>query len=150
MLEDDIYKDYVHALKSKDKDKVKFLSFIRAGLKNRGIELKKDKLEDSEALSVLKKEKKSLLDSKEIIEKSGRKDQLEQINSEINIINAYLPEPLSNEKMVKFIDESISETGAVSLKDMGKVMKLSLEKMSNRAEAREVSRIVKEKLSAGS
>ncbi len=150
MLEDDIYKDYVQALKSKDKDKVEFLSFIRAGLKNRGIELKKDKLEDSEALSVLKKEKKGLLDSKEIIEKSGRKGRLEQINSEINIINAYLPEPLSNEEMVKFIDESISETGAVSLKDMGKVMKLSLEKMSNRAEAKEISRIVKEKLSAGS
>ena len=72
MLEDKIYNDYKEALKARQKQRSEFLSFLRAGLKNQAIELKAEKLEDKEAVAVLKKQKKCLLDAKEQIEKSMR------------------------------------------------------------------------------
>ena len=60
MLEDNIYQDYTQALRAKDRQKIDFLSLIRADIKNQAINLKKDKLEDDEVLAVLKKSKKNI------------------------------------------------------------------------------------------
>jgi hypothetical protein len=148
MLEDRIYQDYVSALKAKDKHKAHFLSFIRAGLKNAAIELKKDKLDDDEALAVLKKQKKRLLDTKESIVKSQRSELLEDADKELVLLSAYLPEPLSQKELLEAIDAVIAETGASSTKDMGRVMREVLARVGSRAEAKEVSALVKEKLSS--
>jgi uncharacterized protein YqeY len=147
MLEDKIYNDYVRAMKAKEKEKSAFLSFLRAELKNQAINLKKDKLEDKEAIEVLKKQKKKLLDSKEQIEKADRSELLAQVKAEIALIEGYLPASLPKEEIEKIIDEVIAEAGASSMKDMGKVMKLSLEKLSGRADSKDVSQIVKTRLS---
>ena len=122
-LEDRIFKDYAQALKAKDKHKADFLSFVRAELKNRSIELKKEKLDDNEALAVLQKQKKRLQDSKEAITKSDRTDLLEAIEKELTIVDGYLPNPLEESELSKIIEETISEVGASSIKDMGKVIK---------------------------
>jgi len=150
MLEDKIYKDYIQALKSRDKEKVQFLSFLRAELKNHAKSLKKEKLEDSLALDILKKQKKRLLESKEFIDKSDREDLIKKAENEIAVIDGYLPQPLPRQEVVKIIDEVISEIGAFSMKDMGKVMKLALERLASRADSKEVSGIVKGKLSVPS
>lgn len=150
MLEDKIYQDYVTALKAKEKEKAQFLSFLRADLKNMAKSLKKDKLDDDQALGVLKKQKKRLLESKEFIEKSQREDLLKKVNLEISIVDGYLPQPLAKEEVIKVVDEVIAKIGASSMKDMGAVMKQALEKLGQRAEAKEVSQIVKSKLSAPS
>lgn len=147
MLEDRIYKDYITALKSKDKTKTQFLSFLRSELKNQSISLKKEKLEDSEAIAILKKQKKRLAESKDVIKQSGREDLIKNIDTEISILDDYLPQPLPKGEVIKIIDEAVSEAEAHSLKDMGKVMKLCLEKLSGRADSKEVSNLVKEKLS---
>lgn len=147
MLEEKIYADYVRALKAKEKDKAQFLSFLRAELKNQAINLKKEILDDVQVIDVLKKQKKKLLDSKEQIEKSTRQDLLIQVNSEIAVLEGYLPQSLPKEEIVKIIEEAVLELGASSIKDMGKVMKLSLEKLAGRADSKEVSQIVKDKLS---
>ncbi len=148
MLEEKIYSDYVKALKNKDKEVSTFLSFIRSSLKNIAIDLKKEKLSDEEVLPALKKEQKRLNDTLESIVSSGRQDLIEAAKSELNILNQYLPEQLSIEKLTIIIDETIKETQAASIKDMGKVMKGVTAKTGVRADAKKVSTLVKSKLSS--
>lgn len=146
MLEDKIYQDYVSALKAKDKPKTDFLSFIRAELKNQAIELKKDKLDDPEVLSVLKKQQKRLLEAKEITGQSQRLDFIQSLEQELRLLEEYLPKPLSNDELLKIITDVISETSASSAKDMGKVMKEVLVRVGVQADSKTVSVLVKEKL----
>lgn len=147
-IEDKIYKDYIEAFKAKDKHKLEFLSFIRSELKNQAINLKKEKLEDQEALAVLKKQQRRLLEAKKDISQSQRADLIENLEKEIALIGRYLPPPLSDQEIGQIIDEVISQTNASSLKDMGKVMKEVLAKVGVRADSKKVSSLVKEKLSS--
>lgn len=148
MLENKIYQDYVEALKSKNKVKSEFLSFIRAQLKNAAIDLKKDKLDDNEALSVIKKQQKRLNDSKESILSSKREDLLQQVEKEITLLNQYLPEPMSDAELTKIIEKIIADTQSSSMKDMGKVMKEVLAQTGAKADSKTVSSLVKMKLSS--
>ncbi|UCD15282.1 MAG: GatB/YqeY domain-containing protein [Candidatus Omnitrophota bacterium] len=148
MLEDKIYKDYVEALKSKDRHRVDFLSFVRAGLKNYAIQLKKDKLDDQEVIKVLKGQQKRLADSKESIVSSGRKELLKNLETELAILSEYLPQPMDESQLARIIDEVIESSGASSMKDMGKVMKAVLEKVGAAADNRKISEIIKTKLSS--
>ena len=148
LLEEKIYKDYVEALKSRDKEKIDFLSFIRAELKNAAIGLRKDKLDDDEALAVIKKQKKRLEEAKESTIPSGRADLIKSIERELAILDSYLPPPLEESQLIVIIDEVISAIGATSMKDMGRVMKEVLGKVGVRAEAKKVSELVKNKLSS--
>ncbi len=149
MLEERIYKDYLTALKNREKHTADFLSFIRAELKNFAIDLRKEKLEDLEVIKVLKKQKKRLQETKENILKSERKELLKTIEEEIAILDRYLPRPLKDGEVEAIVEEVIKDIGATSLKDMGKVMKEVLAKVAERAEAKKVSEIVKRKLSSG-
>ena len=148
MLVDEIYKDYVNALKSKNRPDSEFLSFIRSELKNQAINLRKEKLEDEEALSVLKKQQKRLLDTKESIASSGRADLAKNIENELDILNQYLPKPLQESEVLTIIEKVISNTGASSMKDMGRVMKEVLSQVGTRADSKVISLLVKNKLSA--
>jgi len=148
LLEDKIYKDYVEALKNRDKPKVDFLSFIRAQLKNKAIGLKKDKLDDSEVIGVLDKQRKKLKETKESISSSSRTELMDSVDNELAILDKYLPQPLDDDTLIKIIDEVIIELKAASMKDMGKVMKQILAKTSGKADSRKVSEIVKQKLSS--
>jgi len=148
MLEDKIYQDYVTALKAKDRQKADFLSLIRAELKNQAIELKKEKLEDAEVLAVLKKQQKRLQDAQESIASSGRTDLIEGLKKELVLLAEYLPKPLADDELAKIVKDTISELGASSMKDMGKVMKEVLAKVGVRADSKKVSSLVKESLSS--
>jgi len=147
MLEDKIYQDYIQALKAKDRQKIDFLSLIRADIKNQAINLKKDKLEDDEVLAVLKKAQKKLQDAKESIAKSERTDLLKGLERELAILNEYLPKPLEEAQILEIVNAVISELSASSMKDMGKVMKEVLAKVGLQADSKKVSNLVKEKLS---
>lgn len=147
LLEDRIYQDYVAALKARDKTKTDFLSMVRAELRNAGIDLKKKPLPDTDALVVLKKQKKKLEESKESILTSGRKDLLEKVNVEISIMDGYLPQQLDVDQISKVVYEVITSLQASSIKDMGKVMKEVLGKIGAQADAKIVSDLVKSKLS---
>ncbi|MBU1112540.1 MAG: GatB/YqeY domain-containing protein [Candidatus Omnitrophica bacterium] len=146
MLADKIYQDYVTALKAKNKEKTSFLSFIRADLQNKAIELKKDKLADEEVLTALKKLQKRLLDTKESLAQSQRTDLIESADKELALLEEYLPKPLTDAELLKIIDETISQAGASSMKDMGKVMKEVNAKVGVRADAKKISQLVKQKL----
>ncbi|MFA5007951.1 MAG: GatB/YqeY domain-containing protein [Candidatus Omnitrophota bacterium] len=145
-LEEKIYKDYVDALKAKNRSKSDFLSFIRAELKNGAIELKKDKLDDNEVLGALKKQKKRLEEAYEQMEKSQRTDILEGLKKELAIIDEYLPRQLNDSELASLAEQTIKELGASSIKDMGRVMKEILAKAAASADSKKASEIVRAKL----
>ncbi len=147
MLEDKIYQDYIQALKAKDKQKRSYLSLIRADLKNQAINLKKEKLDDSDTLAVLKKAQKRLQDAKESIIQSQRTDLLQDLEKELKILSEYLPEPLTDAELSKIVNQVIGELKACSMKNMGQVMKEVLSQVGVRADSKKVSNMVKERLS---
>ncbi|MFH2138687.1 MAG: GatB/YqeY domain-containing protein [Candidatus Omnitrophota bacterium] len=147
MLEEKIYNDYVKALKSRDKEKSGFLSFVRADLKNIAINNKKEKLADEDVLSALKKQKKQLQETVEST--AGGKPELSaQAKKEITMLDEYLPQPLADDELLAVINQAVTDVGAVSIKDMGKVMKEVLAKVGVRADAKKTSELVKNKLSS--
>ena len=147
MLEEKLMSDYKDALKSKDSLKVSVLSFLRAELKNLAIAKKKDLLDDNDAVAVIRKQIKAHQDSIEQFTKGSRMDLAEKEMKELDILKEYLPPQLSEEEISKLIEEVISTSGALGIKDMGRVMKDLNEKISGKADGKLVSDLVKSRLS---
>ncbi|MCM8787472.1 MAG: GatB/YqeY domain-containing protein [Candidatus Omnitrophica bacterium] len=145
-LEEKIYKDYVEALKKGEKEKVAFLSFIRAELKNYALKINKNTLDESQIIGQLKKLKKQLQDAKELAATAKNSDFIFRTEREIEILNQYLPKELSEDEVLSIVKDTITEVSATSIKDMGRVMKAVLEKINNRADAKFVSDLVKKQL----
>ena len=134
------------AMKEKNELKKNTIMMVRAAI----LQIEKDtqkELNDDAILEILAKEIKKRKDSLEDIEKSGREDLIKQVNDEMAIIKAYLPKELSLEELEKIIEEVIAETGATSMKDMGKVMQAAKAKTAGRADNKVINEIVKKKLS---
>ncbi|MDD5449911.1 MAG: GatB/YqeY domain-containing protein [Candidatus Omnitrophica bacterium] len=146
MLQDKILNDYKEALKSKDAVKVSTLSFLRAALQNMAIEKKNDKLEDTDVITIIKKQIKQRQDSIEQFKKGNRQELADKEIKEAEILKAYLPEELSAEEVKKIIEEAIKTTAASGPKDMGKVMKEVMARTAGRADGKLVSGLIKERL----
>ena len=121
------------------------IRMARANIKNIEIDGKKE-LNDDEVLTVLMKEVKMRQDSLEEFTKAGRNDLAEQARQEIAILEKYLPEQLGDEELKALVHEAISESGAVSPKDMGKVMSAVMAKTKGRAEGKRINIMVRELL----
>lgn len=147
-MEENIYADYVGAMKAKNKPLVDFLSYIRSEMKNAAINAKKDKLEDKEVLAVFSKQKKRLQDTLAAIQTSNKQEAIDDVKREIALVDTYLPKGLDESELIAVIDQIIKDTGASSMKDMGKVMKEVTAKVGAKAEASKVSALVKGRLSA--
>lgn len=147
MLEQQISKDYITAMKAKDKDKSATLNFLRAKIKDVKIEKRVDQVEDTDVIVVIKKQVKQLQDSITQFKEAGRDDLVEKEQIQLDIIKVYLPEDLPAEKVQEFVKEAIAETGASSMKDMGSVMKAVMVKTAGNADNAMVSQLVKKELS---
>jgi uncharacterized protein len=147
MLEEQIQKDYVEAMKQKDTVKAGTLSFLRAQLKNVIINEKKERLEDKEVIAVIKKQIKQRQESIEQFKSGGRQDLVDKESGELAILKSYLPQEMSSDAVQRIVDEVIQETGAGSMKDMGTVMKAVLSKIEGQADNQLVSNLVKKALS---
>jgi uncharacterized protein len=150
MLEEKILNDYKEAMKSRDTLKSSVLNFLRADMINMAVAKKKNKLDDNEVISVIKKQIKQRQDSVEQFTKGNRLDMAEKENEELQILKAYLPSELSQDEIKQIIEEIIIATGAQGLKDMGRVMKEITAKIAGGADGKVVSELVKEKLSSPS
>ncbi len=150
MLEETIFNDYKVAMKAKDTHKVAVLSFLRAEVMNVAIAKKKAKLDDNEIIGVVRKQIKARQDSIEQFKKGNRLDLADKESKELEILKSYLPKELPQEEINKIIEEAISSTQAVSLKDMGRVMKEVTAKVAGQADSKVVSDLVKDKLSKSS
>ena len=139
------------ALKNKNKSLISTFRLILAAIKERDIanrsEGKKEEVKDPEIIKVLRKMKKQRQDSAELYKKGERKELLEVEESEIKIIDTFLPKQLSEEDTKKICKEVIESLGASTLKDMGKIMVTLKQKYSDSIDFSKVNLIVKGLLS---
>ena len=135
-----------NAMLSKDKKRMVTLRNILAKLKLKEIE-KKAQLTDAEFLKVLHSMSKQLKDSIDQYKKGNRDDLVQKESEELEILNEFLPEPMNEEELNKIIIDTIQESAASSMKDMGKVMGIIFSKTEGRGDGALISKIVKENLS---
>jgi len=150
MLADKIFEDYKEAMKSRDALKSSVLSFLRADMLNLATAKKKDKLDDAEIITVIKKQIKQRQDSIEQFTKGGRVEAAEKEKKEAEILKKYLPAEMPVEEIKRLIEEAVAATGASSMKDMGRLMKELAPKIAGEADGKLVSDLVRQRLSTPS
>ncbi len=138
-------KDMIEAMKSKDKDRLTVIRMVKAALKQEQIDHKKE-INDDLLIDVVNKQIKMRKDSIAEFEKGARQDLIDKTQAEIDILMAYLPEQLSTEEVNKIIDEIFEEVKPEGQKDMGRVMKEAQAKLKGKADMKEVSMVIREKL----
>lgn len=144
-LKEQLFADLKTAMKEKDTLKKDTVQLIRSGI----LQFEKDnkvELDDEGVMDIITKQLKSRRDSLPDFVKSGREDLIEKLNKEIEILLGYLPEQLSEDEIQKIVEEAIAETGAASVKEMGKVMGLVNPKLKGRADMKVVGALVKKLL----
>lgn len=138
-------KDMIEAMKAGEKERLTVIRMVKAALKQEQIDHKKE-INDDLLIDVVNKQIKMRKDSITEFEKGGREDLIEKTQSEIDILMKYLPEQLSKEEVEKIINDIFDEVKPSGQKDMGKVMKEAQEKLKGKADMKEVSSIIREKL----
>lgn len=146
-LKEQIESDVKTFMKARDMETVSALRMVTSAIKNRMIEVRPNELIDDDVIGVLKKLSKQRKDSIEQFQKAGRNDLAEQEQKELLVLEKYLPEQMSEEKITEIVVAAIAEVGASSMKDMGKVMGVVTGKTQGAADNKLVSQIVKAKLS---
>src|SRR5712692_8216768 len=146
-LQEQIQSHLADAMRSKDPLRLSVLRMMKSAVKNKEVD-KMKALEQGEVIAVLITLVKQRKDSVEQFRKGGREELAQKEEAEIKIIEEYLPAAASEDDIRRAIDEAVQETGAASMKDMGKVMKATLARLAGKsADGSRVSQMVKEKLS---
>jgi uncharacterized protein YqeY len=145
MIKQDITTAMKAAMKGGDKARLSVIRLIMAAIKQREVD-ERIELDDSQVLAVLDKMVKQRRDSIQQYRDAGREELAAQEQSEIDVIQDFMPEALSDEEVLAIIDAAIAETGAESMRDMGKVMGIVKPKVQGRADVGKVSGLVKQKL----
>jgi uncharacterized protein len=145
-LEERLVDEMKQAMRSSDKVRLSTIRMIRTAVKNKEIELRK-KLDDEEIQRVIQGMLRRNEESIEQFRLGGRMDLVDKESQEGDILKSFLPQALSTEEILKVIDESIQETQASSLKDLGKVMKSVVPKLTGKADGKVINQLVKERLS---
>ena len=147
-LKQQIISDLTASMKAQDSARTSTLRMVKAGIMNREIE-KGSELDEEELAKLLRSMVKQRKDSVEQFEKAERPELVAKEKAEIDVIEAYLPQAASQDEIEHAVGAAIAETGAASMKDMGKVMKaVQTALVGKNADGRTVSEVVKAKLSA--
>ena len=135
--------DLTSAMKSREAERLSVLRMMKAAVRNKEIDLRQE-LEDAQVVQVLLSLIKQRKDSIEQFTKGGRHDLADKETAEIRVIEEYLPSAVTDEEIAQAIEATIRETGAASIKDMGKVMKACMARFSGRpVDGGKVSDLVK-------
>jgi uncharacterized protein YqeY len=142
--------DIKEAMKARAADKLSVLRLLKAAIKNAAIEKggQAGVLDDVEATAVIRKQVKQRQDSVESFNKGGRPELAAKERTEIETLQAYLPQGLSPEELTRLVDEAIAETGATGKAQMGLVMKALAPKVAGRADGKTLSLEVQKRLAA--
>ena len=132
-------------MKSHDKNKLTVLRMVKAALKQEHIDHKKE-INDDLLIDVVNKQIKMRKDSITEFEKGGRTDLVEKTQAEIDVLMTYLPEQLSKEEVEKVINSILEKVKPEGQKDMGKVMREATQELKGKADMKEVSAFIREKL----
>ncbi len=134
------------AMKNKEKDKLGVIRMIKAAIQNESIRAGHD-LSQEEELTVLSREVKQRKDSLHEFEKAGREDLVEKIRTELKYVELYMPKQLSEEEVSAIVKQAITETGAQTKAEMGKVMSAVMPKVKGKADGSLVNKLVQQHLS---
>ncbi len=146
MLFQRITEDMKTAMKAGEKEKLSAIRMLRSAIKDKQIELGHEPSEE-ELLALISRLVKQRNDAAHLYAEGGRGDLEAKEQREAELYKTYLPEPLSEEEVTKIIQEAMDETGAASIKDMGRVMAAIRPKVQGRADIGSLSAMVKERLS---
>ena len=130
---------------ARDDDRRDALALILASLRAAEKELQRPLSEDEE-LQVLQRERKKRLEAAEAFRNAGREEQADAEEDELDVLEEFMPEPLSEDELEEIVDDVIAEVGATSIRDLGRVMADVMPRVSGKADGSAVSQIVREKL----
>lgn len=151
MIRDDLKKALIEALKAKDETKVATIRLINAAIKDKDIEARPkgnlDGIDDTAVLNLLMSMVKQRNESINMYQQGGREDLAQKEKKEIEIIQQFLPQQMSEAEIICSIDEIMAQTGASSIKDMGKVMGALKGKYAGKMDFAVASTLIKSKLS---
>jgi uncharacterized protein YqeY len=141
-LTERIESDYKQALKAGQRLRVDTLRLLKAGMQRVASDKRKDALEDSEVLQVLSQQAKQRRETLESAKQAGRQDVAAQATQELEILGGYMPSQLSDEAILKWIEEAIASVG----KQQGQIMKHVMAKTAGAADGKRVSQLVTQRL----
>ena len=133
------------AMRARDQERTDTLRMTLASLRSAEKELQRP-LKDDEELQVLQRERKRRAEAAEAFREGDRPEQAAKEERELAVIEEFMPEQMSEEDIERIIDDAIAETGATSLRDLGRVMADVMPQVSGRADGSVVSQLVREKL----
>lgn len=145
-MREKILNDLKEAMKNQEKTKLAVIRMVKGAMQMEELNLKRP-LTDEEVVMVISKQIKTRKESIVEFEKGNRQDLINQTNAEIEILNTYMPEQLSEEEVLKIIEEAFNEVNPKAPSDMGKIMGLVSPKLRGKADMSYVSKTIKEKLS---
>jgi uncharacterized protein YqeY len=147
-LDEAINSDMKSAMRERDKVSLNTLRALKSAITNASIQKSGagTELEEAEIVSIIRKQIKQRQDSIDQFEKAGRDELASNEKLEINILEKYLPAAMSDDEIIAAVESAISESGAESKKDMGKVMQLLQQKTGGRADGKKLSQEVMKRL----
>ncbi len=144
-IKEKITEDMKVAMRAKEKQRLGVIRLIQAAIKQREVD-ERISLDDTQVIVVLDKMLKQRRDSIEQYGKAGRQDLVDQEAFEIQVIKTYLPQPLTETELANLITHAIQATGATTVKDLGKVMGILKAQVQGRAEMKQLSDQIKQRL----
>lgn len=144
-LVEQLDKDMIEAMKNHEKERLTVIREVKAGMKQANIDQKKE-INDELLIDIVSRGIKTRRESIKEFEKGNRTDLIEKTQSEIDILSKYLPEQLSEEEIIKIVEEVFEEVKPESAKDMGKIMGVITPKVKGKADMGLVSSIIRDKL----
>lgn len=145
-MREKILTEIMTSMKNKDKERLTVLRMVKGAIQLEEIN-KKRELNDDEVVAVISKQIKTRRESIIEFEKGNRADLVEQTQKEIDILNEYMPEQMSEEEILSIIEIAFDEIKPQAPSDMGKIMKFLTPKLNGKADMSYVSKLVKEKIS---
>ena len=146
-LEERIQEDIKAALRGKEKTRLDTLRSLYAQVKDERIKLRpKRELTDEDVVRVIMSAVKKRKEAIELYRQGGRQDLVEKEQAELDVLQKYLPEQLSEQEVEKIVDEIIRQVGAASIKDLGKVMGPAMARLKGKADGKMVQSLVRERL----
>lgn len=146
-LKNQLNEDMKAAMRAKDSVRLSTIRLVNAAIKQFEVD-ERQEADDAKVQAILTKMIKQRKDSARIYSEANRLDLAEKENAEIDVLQQYLPEMLSDDEIAKMVQQVIAETGAASMADMGKVMGLLKTKLAGQADMGVVNKVVKAALSA--
>ena len=140
-IEDELH----HAMRSREEERRDALRLILSSLRGAEKELQRP-LSEQEELQVLQRERKRRVEASEAFEAAGRIEQAAKEERELEVLEAFMPEPVGEDELEEIIDNVIAEVGATSMRDLGRVMADVMPQVSGRVDGSVVSQLVREKL----